>query len=263
MATTYTNYVKLGKPGVADRHWNLPINANADALDALSPIGGLCVTPAEIPSESLSVQVAPGRFQKRDGTIGAFAGAPSVALPAHKTCSLYLTDAAALTIATDGYPASAHVPLATVVTDADSVTGVVDDRLVCVVVGNNSRDCLPLNGGELAEGAVVDLGTTTGAKIGGAADQKLGFWGASPVAQPGSYTTAYATNTRSLAAYAPAAASTPYAGIAGGAGGAPYAQVEDLDALREAYENLRKLSENTTQLLNAVVADLKSMGLLG
>lgn len=263
MATTYTNHVKLGKPGVADRHWNLPINANADALDALSPVGGLCVSPAEIPSASLVVQAAPGRFQKRDGTIGAFAGAPSVALPANKTCSLYLTDAAVLTIATDGYPASAHVPLATVVTGVDAIASVTDDRLVCVVVGNNSRDSLSLGGGALAEGAVVDLGTTAGAKIGGAASQKLGFWGASPVARPGSYTTAYATSTRNLEAYAPAAASTTYTGIGGGAGGAPYAKVADLDALRAAYENLRKLSENTTQLLNAIVADLKSMGLLG
>lgn len=263
MATTYTNRVKLGKPGVADRHWNLPINANADALDALSPIGGLCVSLAEIPSESLNVQVAPGRFQKRDGTIGAFAGAPSVSLPANKTCSLYLDDAAALTVATDGYPASAHVPLASVVTGPTSIVDVTDDRLVCAVVGENSRDGLSPNGGELTEGAVIDLGTSTGAQIGGASNQKLGFWGASPVARPGPYTTAYETSTRDLSSYAPAVASASYTGIAEGEGGTPYARVDDLEALRAAYENLRMLSENTTQLLNAVVADLKSMGLLG
>jgi len=262
MATTYTNHLKLGKPGVADRHWNIPVNANADALDALSPIGGLCVSPSEIPSASLIVQVAPGRFQKRDGTIGAFAGAPSVALPPNQTCSLYLTDAAALTISTDGYPAAAHVPLATVVASATSIASVTDDRLVCAVVGIDSRNCLPLDGGALADGAVVELGTATGAKIGGAANQKLGFWGATPVARPGAYTSTYSTATRHLAAYSPAAISTPYAGIGGGDGGTPYAQVADLEALRAAYENLRKLSENTTQLLNAVVADLKSMGLL-
>lgn len=263
MAMTYTNHVKLGKPGVADRHWNLPINANAEALDALSPVSGLCVTPAEIPSASLIVQVAPGRFQKRDGTIGAFAGALSVAIPPSKTCSLYLTDAATLTVSTDGYPTTAHVPLATVVTNATSIVSVTDDRLVCAVVGIDSRNSLTLDGGSLTEGAVVNLGTANGATIGGAAGQKLGFWGASPVARPGVYTSAYATSTRNLAAYSPATASIPYAGIAEGAGGTPYARAADLDALRAAYENLRKLSENTTQLLNAVVADLKSMGLLG
>ena len=263
MAMTYTNHVKLGKPGVADRHWNVPINTNADALDALSPVGGLCVSPSEIPSASLVVQVAPGRFQKRDGTIGSFGGAAAVTLPADKTCSLHLTDAAVLIVSTDGYPATAHVPLATVVTDETSVESVTDDRLVCAVVGINARDCLSLDGGALADGAVVNSGTTTGAKIGGAADQKLGFWGAAPVVRPGEYSSAYATSTRNLAAYSPAAASTSYSGIAGGAGGAPYAQATDLEALRSAYENLRKLSENTAQLLNAVVADLKSMGLLG
>lgn len=263
MAMTYTNHVKLGKPGVADRHWNVPINANADALDALSPVGGLCVSSLETPSASLVVQVAPGRFQKRDGTIGSFPGALSVALPASETCSLHLTDAADLIVATDGYPASAHVPLATVVTDATTVASVVDDRLVCAVVGVDSRDCLPLGGGTLAEGTVVDVGTITGAKIGAAADRKLGFWGATPVVQPGAYTSSYAITTRDLAAYTPAVASGSYSGIAGGAGGTPYAQAADLNALRSAYENLRSLSENTAQLLNAVVADLKSMGLLG
>lgn len=263
MAMTYTNHVKLGKPGVADRHWNVPINTNADTLDALSPVGGLCVSPSEIPSVSLVVQVAPGRFQKRDGTIGAFAGAAAVTLPTDETCSLHLTDAGVLIVSTDGYPTTAHVPLATVVTDETSVVSVTDDRLVCAIVGADSRDCLSLDGGALADGAVIHLGTTTGAKIGGAADQKLGFWGADPVVRAGAYTSAYMASTRNLAAYSPVVASASYSGIAGGAGGTPYAQAVDLEALRSAYENLRKLSENTTQLLNAVVADLKSMGLLG
>ena len=65
---------KLGKPAVADRYWDQALDANADLLDALAPVGGLCVTPLELPSASLNVRVAPGCYQKRDGTVGSFAG---------------------------------------------------------------------------------------------------------------------------------------------------------------------------------------------
>jgi hypothetical protein len=263
MSTIYTTNVKFGKPSVADRNWNLPLNANADALDALAPVGGLCVTTAEIPSASLNVQAAGGQFQKRDGTIGVFVGSASTTLPPNQTCSLYLTDAGSLVVSTTGYPTTTHVRLATAVTNTTTIVSLTDDRVVCGVAGIDARPYLPQAGGSLNDGANVVLGTTTGTKIGTATTQKLGFWNAAPVARPGSYALNYTTNTRTLAAYTSAPASTAYSGLSSGQAGSPYAQAADLNSLRVAYENLRVFSENTTQLLNALVNDLKSMGLLG
>ena len=97
MATSYSHSnTKLGKPAVADRNWDQALNANADLLDALAPIGGLCVTTLEVPSASLNVQVAPGQYQKSDGTVGTFAGAASFALGPGQTSVLFLTDAGIL-----------------------------------------------------------------------------------------------------------------------------------------------------------------------
>ncbi len=263
MSTIYTHNAKLAKPAVADRNWNLPLNANADALDALAPIGGLCVTTAESPSASLIVQAASGRFQKADGTVGAFSGSASTTLPPSLTSVLYLTDAGSLVVSTTGYPATPHVPLATVVTNTTAVVSLTDDRVVCGVAGAGARPFLPLAGGALAEGADVALGVSTGTRIGTAPSQKLGFWNASPVARPGSYVQNYATNGRTLNAYTAAPASTAYSGLASGQAGSPYAAAADLNNLRVAYENLRVSAENTTQVLNALINDLKSMGLLG
>lgn len=263
MSTIYTTNVKLGKPAAADRNWNLPLNSNADVLDALAPVGGLCVTTSEIPSASLNIQAAAGRFQRRDGTVGAFAGSTLTTLPQNQTCSLYLTDAGSLVISTTGYPTTAHVPLATVVTSTTTVVGLTDDRVVCGVAGTDAFPYLPLAGGALADGANVALGSTVGTKIGTATTQMLGFWNATPVARPGSYVQTYTTNTRNLGAYTAAPASTVYTGLASGQAGTPYAQASDLNSLRAAYENLRIFSENTTQVLNALVNDLKAMGLLG
>src|SRR3954447_23024098 len=131
MATSYTVNAKLGKPSVADRNWNVPLDANADLLDALAPIGGLCVSPVEVPSASLNVRVAPGQYQRRDGTVGTFAGAASLGLGAGQVSSVYLTDAGTLSVSTAGYPATAHVRLATVTTGTAAVSGMTDDRVVC------------------------------------------------------------------------------------------------------------------------------------
>lgn len=50
----------------------------------------------------------------------------------------------------------------------------------------------------LFEGANLTLGTVTGTKIGTAATQKLGFFNATPVVQPGPYTTSNVTPTTTL-----------------------------------------------------------------
>jgi hypothetical protein len=263
MANTYTPCTKLAKPAIADRYWNVPLNANADQLDGLAPVGGLCVTPAEVPSASLNVQVAPGTYRKPDGTVAAFAGSPSRALAASATTSLYLTTAGVLIASTTGYPAVSHVPLATVTSGPGTILSINDDRVSFSVVGIDALPFFPLAGGTLIDGASVTVGTAAGTQLGTAAAQKLGFWGATPGTRPGPYTQVYTTSTHILAAYTPIVETATFAGIASGQPGSPYAQASDLNNLRVAYENLRQLTENVAQLLNSVVDDLQVVGLLG
>jgi hypothetical protein len=263
MATSYTNNTKLGKPAVADRNWNVPINANADLLDALAPLGGLCVSTVEVPSASLNARVAAGKYQKRDGTVGAYAGTASLTLAPSQTSSLFLTDAGTLTVSTSGYPATSHVPLATVTTGPVSITGLSDDRVVCAVMGTDALPFLPLSGGTLVDGANLSLGSISGTQIGTQTTQLLGFWGATPIGRPSPYTQVYAVSTKTLAAYTPIVESTPFSGVNNAQTGTSYAQVGDLNNLRAAYENLRQLTENVAQVLNALVDDLRSTGLTG
>jgi hypothetical protein len=263
MATSYTSNTKLGKPAVADRNWNVALNANADALDALSPVGGLCVTPTEIPSASLNVQVAAGKYQKGDGTVGTFTGAVSLALGASQTSSLYLTGSGALTVSTTGYPTTSHIRLGTVITGSSTISSITDDRVVCAMLGTGTLLYLPLAGGALNDGAKVALGTSMGTQLGTSPGQRLGFWGATPVVQPSAYTQVYTTSTKTLAAYSSIVESTGFTGIVSGQPGTPYAQVSDLNNLRAAHESVRNLAENVAQLLNSLINDLRSSGLVG
>ncbi|MFO0892147.1 MAG: hypothetical protein U0790_23790 [Isosphaeraceae bacterium] len=263
MATIYTARTKLAKPGVADRQWNLPLNANADLLDGLAPLGGLCVTPAEIPSASLNVQVAPGTYRRPDGTVGTFAGSASTAVAAGQTTSLYLTPDGVLSASTSGYPPTAHVRLATIVAGPAAIQTVADDRVTCGAVGTDALPFLPLAGGSLKDGSSVAFGTASGTRLGTSAAQKLAFWGATPVARPEAYTQVYTATTRTLAAYTPSVQTSAFAGIASGQAGSPYAQAADLNALRLACENLRLAHENLAQIVNALVDDLQAIGIVG
>lgn len=91
----------------------------------------------------------------------------------------------------------------------------------------------------------------------------LGFYGETPVTQPSAYTQTYATADKTLGAYTADDESAAYSGIDNAQGGAVYAQLSDLNALRTAYETLRALAEDTAQMLNAVVDDLQTLGLVG
>ena len=195
--------------------------------------------------------------------MGTFAGSASFALGAGQTSVLYLTEAGVLSTSTGGYPTTAHVPLATVVTGASTITSVSDNRVVCSVVGTDALPYLPLAGGVLNDGANIALGTATGTQIGTSTTQKLGFWNASPVVRPGPYTQGYTVSSKTLAAYTPIVEGNAFSGIATGQAGQPYAQVADLNNLRSAYENLRQFSESVAQVLNALLDDLRSTGLTG
>ena len=168
---------------------------------------------------------------RRDGTRSATArwGPSRARHPSHsapgQTSVLYLTDAGVLSTSTGGYPATAHVRLATVVTGAATITSLSDDRVVCSVVGTDALPYLPLAGGVLNDGANLALGTVAGTQIGTSTTQKLGFWNAPPVARPGPYTQGYAVSSKTLAAYTPIVEATAFSGIATGQAGLPYAQV--------------------------------------
>ena len=64
MANTYTRNVQLAMPAPGDRTWNVPVNGNAQVLDALAPLGALAVVTTEVPSATLNVHVAAGSYLK-------------------------------------------------------------------------------------------------------------------------------------------------------------------------------------------------------
>lgn len=88
-------------------------------------------------------------------------------------------------------------------------------------------------------------------------NQKIGFRGVTPIVRPTAYTQTYSTATRTHAAYTADPETSAYTGAADGE-----AKLVDLNALRVAYENLRLSHESSKQLLNSVLDDLQSYGLL-
>lgn len=137
MPVTPTANVGLRKQAVADRDWHTPLNTSLDLLDALAPVGGLAVRAAEIPSASLNVRVAAGRFAGADGLEVAYAGAAAFAVPNGTTTALWLDAAGALQSGA-AFPATAHAPLALVTAAGGLVTAVADRRPAFGVIGSAS-----------------------------------------------------------------------------------------------------------------------------
>ncbi len=195
MSTTYTPSIKLGEPALGDTGWGATLNANAAALDALAPLGGLAVTTHEQPSSTLHVDVAAGTFVDQSGAVQTYAGVSNQAITLSTTKTLYLDGAAAWALVVgSSYPATPHVRLATVTAGATTITSITDNR--------QSRAAA----GSIAEGTVWTLGTATGLKIGSGSTEKLGFYGATPVVRPtmgaatagGTYTSAEAAMINAL-----------------------------------------------------------------
>jgi hypothetical protein len=174
MSNTYTNNVQLAMPASGDRTWNVALNANCATLDALACIGSLAVTTTEVPSASLNVKVVAGSYLKQDGTIGMFAGVSSRAMTGSATNYLYLdlTNSGTLTVSTAGFPSTAHVRLAIVIAGAGVISSIADNRVAFSVIGS------------FADGINLTLGTSTGTQIGTAPNQKLAFFGKTPIVQP-------------------------------------------------------------------------------
>jgi hypothetical protein len=192
MANTYTPNVQLAMPAPGDRTWNMPVNGNAQVLDGLAPVGALAVVTAEVPSATLNVNVAAGNYVRQNGTIGTYAGSVSQAMTLSATNYLYLdlTNSGALVVNTSGFPATAHVRLATVVAGVTTIASIADARVAFQVIGT------------FADGVNLTFGTATGTQIGTAANQKLAFFGKTPVVQPtlgaANAGTSYTTNEQTM-----------------------------------------------------------------
>jgi hypothetical protein len=174
MSNTYTSNVQLAMPASGDRTWNVALNANCSTLDALAPVGSLAVTTTEAPSASLNVKVAAGNYVNPGGSIGVFAGVSSRAMTTSATNYLYLdlTNSGTLTVNTTSFPSTAHVRLAVVIAGAGVISGIVDNRVAFSVIGS------------FADGINLTFGTNTGTQVGTAPNQKLAFFGKTPIVQP-------------------------------------------------------------------------------
>jgi hypothetical protein len=140
MANTYTPNIKLGYPALADTGWAPTIDNDFVQLDALAPVGGLAVTTHEVPSASLTVDVAAGAFVDHAGTVHTYAGRTGYSIPTGTTTVLYLDGTASWALtAGASYPATAHVRLATVAAGASTITTITDNRQVFAVCGPGAQ----------------------------------------------------------------------------------------------------------------------------
>jgi hypothetical protein len=168
LANTYTNWVRFAIPAEGDADWGDTLRDNLiNRLEATESIRGLCVTPAEMPSTSLNLQIAHGRFQRPDGTVVQFNGA-TIAAPAGDNY-LWL-DATGTPQITAGAPDEPFVPLAILrvggaqadFSDFPVEEDIEDDRVV-------HRMCLPAAQSALTAanaGAINSGDATTDAVIG-------------------------------------------------------------------------------------------------
>jgi hypothetical protein len=181
MATTYTANVRLQKPAAADRHWDVPLNSNADYLDGLAAIGGLAVSSLESPSASLSCRIAAGTYLKANGTVGTYAGG-SLALPASETSYVWLTDAGVPGSGT-AWPSTPYLPLAQVQVGPSTILQVVDARVPYQSVGANAT--FVSKAGDTISGALQVTNPSSGAAALSVdpVNGLIGFFGAAPAAQ--------------------------------------------------------------------------------
>lgn len=96
----------------------------------------------------------------------------------------------------------------------------------------------------------------------GSGSPKVGFFGTTPADQGAAYTQTYSTADRTFSSYTADNESSAYTGIDNAQAGTVYAQLTDLNALRTAYENLRAFAEDMAGVVNSVVDDLQSLGLV-
>lgn len=107
------------------------------------------------------------------------------------------------------------------------------------------------DGVTLTDGTDLTIGAGTGSKL-GQDTSKLAFYGADPVAQPDAYTQTYDTADKTL----DVASTTAFTGQDNTQTGDVYAKSADLEQLRQDLVDV-------AQTLNAVIDDLRTLGLIG
>jgi hypothetical protein len=236
MATTYTTNIRLLKPATADRHWDAPLNANADFLDALAAVGGLAVTTQEMPSASLSCQIAAGTYLKSNGTVEAYPGG-SLALAASASSYVWLTDAGVAGSGT-AWPAAPYLPLAKVTTGTSTITQVVDARVPYQSVGANA--VFVSKAGDTVAGVLQVANPSTGTDVLSVDPVNLliGFFGTAPATQ--------------------AAKVTALTDSTGGTAGTTLANVGSSFSQATLNNNFASLAAT----VNALIAALKRNGLM-
>lgn len=133
MSTTYTTNTQLQKPGAGDRSWNVPINANADALDAMTAIGALAGSPNETPSTTLNLKVSACAYVKADNSVGTYAGG-TIALTASIANYVWIDASGTLTKGS-AFPTTPHVRSCIATCDGTKITSIVDARFPHPLVG--------------------------------------------------------------------------------------------------------------------------------
>jgi hypothetical protein len=182
MATTYTNNIRLQKPSTADRQWDVPLNANADSIDALAAVGGLAVTSMESPSLSLNCRISAGTYVTANGSSGSFAGLASLTLTANTTFYIWITDAGVAGSGTS-FPATPHVRLAQAVTGPTSIVQIIDARMAYQSIG--AATLFVSKAGDTVSGALQVVGPASGTPV-LAVDptaQTIGFFGVTAASQ--------------------------------------------------------------------------------
>ncbi len=182
MATTYTPNAGFQKPATSDRNWDVPINANADALDGLTAIGALAVTTTEYPSATLNVAIAAGNFIKSDGTIVNFMGASSYSIPSSSTVVFWLDDSGDLHSGSS-FPTTAHLRLAQVISASSSIDTIIDERIQCSVMGTGLG--FVLKAGDTMTGAltIASPSSMSPVVVADPVNRLIGFFGATPAGQ--------------------------------------------------------------------------------
>ena len=178
----YTDNAFLRKPATAERNWDVSLNANADAIDGMTAIGSLLVTPTELPSASLNVRITGGAYTKADGTVGVFSGVTSYGIPPSSSVSLWLTDSGVLTSGSD-FPTTAHLRLAQVVTSPSTVQSLIDKRIGPHVCGTGLGFLLKSGDAVAGPFSVVSSGSSLAAFTVTPDVPSIGFFGVAPAPQ--------------------------------------------------------------------------------
>jgi len=171
--------------------------------------------------------------------LGAGTGVLEVHMPTNLADALSIKDSAGDLIVFNTTTGTQRITL----TPATTVTGV-----------------LTSNGGITmgdAKNIVVD--TTTGTKIGTATTQKLGFYNATPIVKPTAFTQTYATAEKTLASLTASAV-----GTTGSTSTSPYGYTTaaQADSIFTQLNNLIADHADLAQVVNSIIDDLQSLGLV-